>query len=298
MRQGWHEGRPGGRRRVRPLLLALLAIAAAAAIAACGEDEEDGDQAAAEPSVVAIETTGSGREVGLSVPDSATGGLAEVELTNSADGPHGAQLLRIEGDHSEDEVLGELQQAMRGEAVADWFEASGGVPSTPPGETASVTQVLEPGTYYVVDDEARDPSVSIASFEVTEAGGDGELPAADATVTADDYSFEAENLTAGENAILFENAGEQWHHVVAAPIEPGNTIEDVEQAVMSEGQPEGPPPVDFSKEVATSVVAGGDSQVVDLDLVSGKYALLCFISDREGGPPHVAQGMIAEVEVE
>jgi hypothetical protein len=29
----------------------------------------------------------------------------------------------------------------------------------------------------------------------------------------------------------------------------------------------------------------------------GKYALLCFVSDRKGGPPHVAQGMLAEITV-
>jgi hypothetical protein len=29
----------------------------------------------------------------------------------------------------------------------------------------------------------------------------------------------------------------------------------------------------------------------------GKYALLCFVSHRKGGPPHVAQGVIAEITV-
>ena len=33
------------------------------------------------------------------------------------------------------------------------------------------------------------------------------------------------------------------------------------------------------------------------DLKPGKYALLCFISDRQGGPPHIAKGMITEATV-
>ena len=42
---------------------------------------------------------------------------------------------------------------------------------------------------------------------------------------------------------------------------------------------------------------GGNKQVVQLELQRGNYALLCFVSDRQGGPPHVAKGMIQEVEV-
>ena len=44
---------------------------------------------------------------------------------------------------------------------------------------------------------------------------------------------------------------------------------------------------------------GGGSQVVTLDLKqAGTYAMLCFISDRQGGPPHsIGEGMLGEVEV-
>ena len=42
----------------------------------------------------------------------------------------------------------------------------------------------------------------------------------------------------------------------------------------------------------------GTQQVAKLDLKRGKYALLCFVSDRKGGPPHMAKGMIAEASVE
>jgi len=48
----------------------------------------------------------------------------------------------------------------------------------------------------------------------------------------------------------------------------------------------------------TARIDGGTKQVIELDLDKpGKYALLCFVSDRKGGPPHGAQGMIAEVTV-
>jgi hypothetical protein len=48
----------------------------------------------------------------------------------------------------------------------------------------------------------------------------------------------------------------------------------------------------------TAALEGGDSQIAELNLTSGKYAFICFISNRGGGPPHAAMGMIKEVVVE
>ena len=45
-------------------------------------------------------------------------------------------------------------------------------------------------------------------------------------------------------------------------------------------------------------IDGGTKQITELDLTKkGKYALLCFVSDRKGGPPQVAQGMVGEITV-
>ena len=35
-----------------------------------------------------------------------------------------------------------------------------------------------------------------------------------------------------------------------------------------------------------------------MDLRQGRYALICFISDRQGGPSHAAKGMVRVVDVE
>ncbi len=37
---------------------------------------------------------------------------------------------------------------------------------------------------------------------------------------------------------------------------------------------------------------------IELEFKPGKYAVVCFIQDREGGKPHVAQGMIDELTIE
>jgi hypothetical protein len=37
--------------------------------------------------------------------------------------------------------------------------------------------------------------------------------------------------------------------------------------------------------------------VLTLDLKPGRYALLCVVPDRRGGPPHALKGMISEAVV-
>ena len=83
--------------------------------------------------------------------------------------------------------------------------------------------------------------------------------------------------------------------MIAAPMAPGATIADVKKFFRTE---KGRPPLNFEEVVGTSVIDGGTAENVELELKSGKYALLCFISDRAGGPPHVAKGMISEATVE
>ena len=81
------------------------------------------------------------------------------------------------------------------------------------------------------------------------------------------------------------------------PVVPGATWSEVTEFFKSEEEPEGKPPVDFEGGVATAVIDGGNKQVVRIPMEAGKYAFVCFIPDRAGGPPHVAKGMVTEVDV-
>ena len=82
---------------------------------------------------------------------------------------------------------------------------------------------------------------------------------------------------------------------MAGPLKPGATEADLEKFAETE---EGAPPIVESKAFDVAIVSGGESTVVDLRFEAGDYALLCFIPDRAGGPPHVAKGMIATTSVE
>lgn len=78
----------------------------------------------------------------------------------------------------------------------------------------------------------------------------------------------------------------------AAPIKPGKTIEDVREYAKTE---KGEDPTEKDGTFETAILDGGVAQVVDLDFKRpGKYVLLCYVPDREGGPPHLVKGMISE----
>ncbi len=162
---------------------------------------------------------------------------------------------------------------------------------------------MRPGNYIVYDapfqNEGQGLKFGFASFKVEgESDSDGgELPKAAAKIEAYEYGFKVSGLTVGKNTIEFSNTGSEPHHVIAVPYRPGATLAEVRKAFMQE-QGSAEPPLDFEHTFYTARIDGGTRQITELDLDKpGKYALLCFVSDRKGGPPHVALGMIAETTV-
>ncbi len=270
--------------------VALLAAVGGLGLAACGEEKP------ARATPVSIEVTERGRDgARLKAPNSVPGGLVELRLENSAKKPHDAQLIRVDGDHEVEEVLRVFSR--EGGPIPPWMHGAGGVAATPPGQTRSTTQVLPAGNYYIIDVEGADDPKDAPTAPIKVQGGqaEAELPSAPATITAKDYTFTTSGLKAGKNKVVFDNAGPgQLHHAIVAPLKPGKTIDDVRRFAMEQ---EGPPPIDEENSQGTPVLDPGVKQITELDLKPGKYALLCFISDRSGGPPHVAKGMITEATV-
>ena len=132
---------------------------------------------------------------------------------------------------------------------------------------------------------------------MTGESASAELPSTSAAIETVDYGFKPSGLKAGTNEITFENTGAEPHHVIAAPINKGSTIADVKKFATSEEEASGPPPIDFERTATTAIIDGGAKQTTEIDFEKGKYAFVCFVADRKGGPPHVAKGMIQEVEI-
>lgn len=274
--------------RVHAVLAACVAALAVFAFAACGDEEEQ---------TLTYTVTDQGKGTAIEGPTSADTGLAEITFRNEGKGESDLQLIRVEGDHSADEVVEGLEKAIKGKPFPDWFFAGGGIGTTRPGESQSVTQVLSPGTYYAFDTEGSqgppDPN-ALSALEVSGDEADDEIEA-DATVSAIEYGFEAEEVPSGKVEIEFENAGAQPHHLIASPLVGDATAEEVEEFFKSE---KGKPPLSEKGTVSTAVLEGGEGQAVTLDLKPGRYAFYCFITDREGGPPHALKGMVDEFDVQ
>jgi hypothetical protein len=277
-----------------------MALAAAAALAlagaGCGSDDDNdnetgGGESAQEPSRLAIELSGPPKKPTFDVPASVEGGVVEIEFTSSVEGEHSAQFVGAEAGHTPQEALeAGAAWADKGKALPDWAILPGGTGDVKQGESTTVTQQLPPGSYLVADLASN----VTAEFEVTGDGGGGEVAAEGGTITATEYAFESDGLKAGRNTVLFDNAGQEPHLVAAIGIKEGSTFAEVRRFFRTE---KGEPPIDDSRGFSTAVVDGGIKQAVELDLEAGRYALICFIPDRKGGPPHVAKGMISEATV-
>lgn len=216
------------------------------------------------------------------------GGLVEIRLRNRGDVPHKAQLWRIANDHT-------LAEALRiRHPQPDWLRTAGGVSLTAPGATSRTLQELPAGRYYVAG--TLDHPGRVAAFTVTAPPEDRALPRAPARIEALDFSFRASGLRAGRNSVDFDNTGHEPHHAFLAPMRAGAKIADVRRFFNTQSST-GPPPVDGEGTRETVVLEGGERQVTQLDLDAGRYALICFVRGRHGGPRHIELGMINEVRV-
>ena len=236
---------------------------------------------------IVVDDSGAGN-VRYTAPRTVRGGLVEITLRNEGSAPHKAQLWRIEGDHTVEEAL-----RIRHPQPA-WLRTAGGVSLTRPKATSRSLQALPAGTYYVAENLGRPGAV--ARVAATGAAQADAPPKAPARVEALDFSFKVSGLRAGSNSVDFDNTGRQPHHAFFAPMRDGAAIADVRK-FFSERTSTGPPPVDSEGTRETVVLEGGERQVTQLNLSAGRYALICFVRARAGGPQHIELGMINEVRV-
>ncbi len=280
----------------RRIAVALM-VASSLALAACGDDDDgggggDGDSAKAQ--TITIKATGTEKDLALDVtPKSAKPGAATIAFENAMDkGGSDGQLVFLAEEHTDKEVAAEFAKAVRGKPVAAWFQAAGGpCCADKPGAKTSVRQDLKAGTYVVLPGE--EAQLPLTRFEVKgDAGDEFEGPAA--KVSATEYAFKGEGVKSGE-PVLLENAGGTWHHFIASRLKPDATIADAKKFLATE---KGEPPFAEETGLESTVLDAGVSQAIAFKGKPGKYAFFCFVSDKKGGPPHVAKGMVSEVVVE
>jgi hypothetical protein len=273
-----------------------VALLVAAVLAGCGGG------GSRKPAALSITLSASGKAAKFTVPASVKGGIVEVTFRNQVPGgPHAAQLLRVEGSHTGAEAL----KAVTGKKVPAWVHAEGGVGPIPPSTTATAIRNLRAGGYLVADlgGPAQGPP-AYAAFKVGK-GKPSKLPHARSTVDAAKTSehhyvwkLSGAPLKAGTNQVHFKSGGVDALHFLGVLKVTGNPSYGAILTALSSNRP--PPKfVDRSSFFNTAVLDGGKSEVTQVQLRGGpgEYVLYCPLTDREGGKPHFAEGLLKRVRV-
>lgn len=289
-----------GRRVVtRTVAIGATAMLLALGLQACSSDSDK----PVSVSVTASEP--SANQFKFDMPATIDGGTVKLTLKNTGAQPHELAVVRVKDGTTPEQFQKDVLET-DGAPIPDYvLGPAGGDGITAPGVTTTVTQKLDAGTYIYFcslgdGDAAHYKHGMLGSVQIKGDKGKGDLPKADASVKARDYGFDISGLKAGANTVTFENTGQQFHHALFLPMAPGATLDQVKEALASQGPPpEGvQPPVDFQKATGLEVIAPGNKLVQQsLTLEKGSYVVLCFISDRAGGPPHFTKGMIQQLDI-
>jgi hypothetical protein len=293
-------------RRHFTLIFIMLAIGALA-LSACGSSKKKSSSSSSsssssgQASTLSISATEKGKKASYSAPATVKGGLVTVTFQNNGKQPHTAQLVRIEGNHTPAEVA--KVTSGNSTKTPSWVHGEGGPGNTNPGQTSTSTDILPAGNYAIIDGGAQGPA-GYTKLKVT-AGQGGPLPSTGTTITAaapskDKYKWDISGpLKAGQNRVTFTSKGGKnaIHLILAARVTGNPSQAEVAKAIASKGPP--PKFVDQKSFTSTSVLDGTNkSEVTQLSLIKpGKYVLFCPLTDRDGGKPHVAEGLLTTVNV-
>jgi uncharacterized cupredoxin-like copper-binding protein len=232
------------------------------------------------------------------LPATLAAGPTTFTIVNRGREAHHLQLERLESGHTLADLLAALKA---GGPPPAWSVDVGGPNGVDPGgRSLSTTVELLPGTYAalcVIPGPGGVPHAMKGMAQQFTVSGPLAHPSPIAgtrdTITLSDYAFELpRDLRAGTRAITVRNTGTQSHELVLTRPAPGRSAADVAQWVA---HMQGPPPAHFLGGV--TAIAPGQTNVLTLSLTPGRYALLCFVPDVKDGRPHVAHGMMRDLEI-
>jgi hypothetical protein len=276
------------------------AILIVALVAACtsGKDAARAD-AASGPSVVTLTAI----DYAFDAPDTIDAGFTTFQLVNNGSQLHMAQLIKLEDGKTLDDFLAAYTEAFRTAGPRpSWATRLGGPGAAEPQGYANATHYLEPGSYAwiclmnVQDGIPHVVKAGMAKRFTVRARGRAATsstpPEADVVIKLLDYSFDISvPLTAGRHMIRVENVGVEPHEIGLIKLMPGKTMQDF-QAWMR--NPQGPPPAHAVGGVSSLVVK--TRAYFEVDLSSGDYVLLCFVTAPDGRP-HTEHGMIGHIHI-
>jgi uncharacterized cupredoxin-like copper-binding protein len=299
------------RRRLRRVgRAAAVAAVVTVGVAGCGDDGAPAGPGDDLPTLRVVaggddgqedgQDDGTGSEYVYDGPATVPAGPVRVTLANQGSEDHHAQVLRLDGGAT----LEDLQAALAtGDpaAVTEVGSFVGGTGLVSPGEGSRADAVLglEPGDHVLlcfVSDGAGVPHVAhgmLRPFQVTGADDPPPAPApeADGEIELDDYAFTVPDRIEGDATLAVTNrSATEAHEMVMARLDEGTTLDDVVAALRAHR------PLPARAVGGMQAVPPGTTEHLRLDLDPGRYVLVCAVPSSDG-TPHFDAGMIREVTV-
>jgi plastocyanin len=292
---------PIARRRSPRLALAVVLVLAglvASPAARLALAQPSGDQAGRQqdPATVTI----GAHEYGYDAPDTLPSGTVNVSLQNTGSVYHMAQFLRLNDGVSADDLQAAVQNGAAADAL-DLGTPTGGPNAVGPGDEQGVTLTLPPGNYVMLCLAYSDDGIPHAqkgmvhAFTVTDDQSPETPPAADLTVTAQDFSFAVPTITPGQHTVQFDNHGSQAHEMALVKLPNNANPDELQQALPgddvsddAEDEPSG----------GISGIAPGQFGWATVNFTPGTYVFICYMKDTNTGLSHAALGMAQIVVVQ
>jgi hypothetical protein len=282
-------------------ILALLPACAG------GGDAPRQDAAPVPPQLVTLNAT----EYAFQAPDTITAGWVTFRMSNHGQEIHYGHVVRLEGDRNARDLVEAYAEAIRTSGPRPkWVLRFGGPGGTTPGDSSSVTQYLEPGSYVwicPVEDSEGNPHFGKGEFKpfvVAGPAGRAGRPAADIVIRLADFSFQLDSLPTGRHTVRVENTGVEPHDLAIMKLAPGMTIEDLATMLNPErarrpDQANGPPPSPEPPGTlagGVAAIAPGMESFFDTEFTPGDYVLFCMATAPDGRS-HIEHGMIQQIRV-
>lgn len=280
-----------------------------------------GEEEATELEVSALDFSFSG------VPAELEAGVYDITFENVGEVEHELAFVEI-GDTPIDDVGPALAPTLEGGPFPEFLDNLAIPLYADPGETVETTTILAEGSYALIctftgaapeagttttegaggpeDEGPQGPPHyelgMVQALTITEGAGEAALPETESSVTASDYAFDVD-VSAGPQTVAFTNAGpDQVHHGVFFAFNEGvdeSAAEAALETFLASEDETGPPPpeIDLTAETPEfGLFSTGLGATYEVDFESGRtYAVVCFIQDRTGGPPHVVAHDMKEI---
>lgn len=292
--------------------LGRWSLAFVAVLMACTPDgEAPQERVIATPHMVNLASV----DQAFQAPDTILAGWTTFRFANHGNDVHYAHIVGLESGRTVQELVDAYAEAIRTSGPRPtWVTRFGGPGGVAPGDSATVTQYLEPGQYLwicPVEDRSGHPHFATGEFKsfVVHAA-DGVVadraagPEATMVVRLMDFAFTLDAPAPGRHTIRVENAGVEPHDLVLMRLAPGRTLEDVGAWLNPEGARRadqgGEPPPSLA---SVGTMAGGIAAIrpgmaayFEAEFTPGEYVLICMATAPDGRS-HIEHGMIQQISV-